>query len=814
MSKVLLVDDREENLIALRAILEPLEHELLTATSGEEALRHLLYHDVATILLDVRMPGLDGFETADLIKRRERTRDIPIVFLTAISKDAGHVFEGYEKGAVDYILKPFDPEILRSKVAALVGLREKAEELRRQEEELREREVAELRRAGEARYRNLADAMPQIVWTANREGRADYVNRRWYEYTGLSRQESRADDVLRRVVHPDDVGELVERWRETVASGGAFEMQYRLRRAQDGSYRWHLVRALPSADDAGEPTGWVGTSTDIDDQKRTEEMRRFLLEAGAVLASSLDYASTLASVARLAVPQIADWCAIDILEGEELRPLAVSHVEPAKVAFAEELRQRYPPRPDSGRGPHAVVRTGEAELVSEIAPGVLEELAVDDLHVELLRQLGLHSYMCVPLVSGGRTLGSISFGSDQSGRRFGPDDLAFAQELARQAAAAVDNAKLYAEAENRAQAARALASVADGVFLVDATGVIRLWNAAAEAITGLSSDDVLGRKADDALPGWADLRGRVPLAGAPGPAGTRAESVPLELGARELWLSITGVEVEGGAVYAFRDLTEERAVEKMKSDFVATVSHELRTPLAAIYGSALTISRTDLVLEDDMRQRLVDVIVDESTRLAAIVDDLLLASHLDSGRVEADLQSCDARALAESVLEAARTHVPEGVSLALDAPKRLPPVAADPGQLRQVLGNVVDNAVKYSPEGGEVHVGIEKRDDGRMRFAIRDSGLGIPPKEQGRIFEKFYRLDPNMTRGIGGTGLGLYICRELVRRVGGRIWVESEVGTGSTFFVEVPLADGAAATGKAAPRRAGATGARRVRERR
>ncbi|MDQ3822919.1 MAG: cell wall metabolism sensor histidine kinase WalK, partial [Actinomycetota bacterium] len=295
-----------------------------------------------------------------------------------------------------------------------------------------------------------------------------------------------------------------------------------------------------------------------------------------------------------------------------------------------------------------------------------------------------------------------------------------------------------------------------------------------------------------ALPGWSEIAARVSLASSPGPAGSRAATVPVEIAGRELWLSITGVQLDEGAVYAFRDLTEERAVEKMKSDFVATVSHELRTPLAAIYGSALTVHRREHDLDDEVRERLIAVIAEESTRLAEIVDDLLLASHLDSGRLEPKVESCDARTLAEAVLDAAATHVPENVSLVLDAPKRLRRVAADPGQLRQVLANVVDNAVKYSPDGGEVRLELEQR-DGRMRFAVRDSGLGIPPKERGRIFEKFYRLDPDMTRGIGGTGLGLYICRELVHRVGGRIWVESEIGQGSTFFVEVPLAGDAKA---------------------
>jgi two-component system phosphate regulon sensor histidine kinase PhoR len=170
------------------------------------------------------------------------------------------------------------------------------------------------------------------------------------------------------------------------------------------------------------------------------------------------------------------------------------------------------------------------------------------------------------------------------------------------------------------------------------------------------------------------------------------------------------------------------------------------------------------------------------------VNDLLLASQLDAGRLEVHVGPCDPHALAASVLDAARTHLPKGTRVSLDAGQEsVPPVAADEGQLRQVLTNLVDNAVKYSPAGGDVHVRLEPAGK-YVRFTIADEGLGIPPAEQSRIFEKFYRLDPDMTGGIGGTGLGLYISRELVRRVQGRIWVEPNGGRGSLFHVEIPVA--------------------------
>jgi PAS domain S-box-containing protein len=784
-ANVLLVDDRPQNLVALQAILEPLGQNLVLANSGDEALRALLHDDFAVILLDVQMPGLDGFETAELIKERERTRHIPIIFLTAISKDRSHVFQGYSAGAVDYLLKPFEPEVLRSKVSVFIELWETTQQLREHEERLRLQEIAALERESEERYRTLADAVPQMVWEASEDGGTYYYNRRWFEYTGLDSARATAED-WRSVIHQDDLLEVLARSAASLETGSVFEAEYRIR-AADGTFRWHLGRAVPRRDADGVITSWVGTATDIDDKRRAEEAQRFLIEAGSVLGSSLDYRRTLAAVAEAAVRGIADWCVVHVVEQDgSLGQLAVAHADPVKLRLALELQERYPPDPDAATGPHAVVRTGRPELVSEIDEARLAASTPDELQLELVRELGLRSYMCVPLSARERILGAISFVQSESSRTYHEQDLALAEELARRAATAIDNALLFRHAEERARAARVLDTVGDGVFLVDQDGFVRLWNPAAERMTGISQRAVLGRRADDVIPGWDQLRPRIPVAA--GPRTVRPESVPLEVGGRERWLSIAGVGFDEGTVYAFRDLTEERALETMKSDFVATVSHELRTPLAAIRGAALTLLRSDLEVDDELRSRLLEIVGDESSRLAETVNDLLLASHLDSGRLQLRIESCDARELAEGVLDAARTHLPEEITLSLDASGRLPAVAADRGQLHQVLANLVDNAIKYSPDGGPVHLLIEPRGS-RMRFTVTDQGLGIPRGELQRVFEKFYRLDPDMTRGIGGTGLGLYICRELVRMMRGRVWVDSREGKGSAFHVEIPLGE-------------------------
>jgi len=340
--------------------------------------------------------------------------------------------------------------------------------------------------------------------------------------------------------------------------------------------------------------------------------------------------------------------------------------------------------------------------------------------------------------------------------------------------------------EESADAARVLTYVADGVVLVDQTGTIRLWNPAAEAITGLAPEEVLGWAAAEAMTGWKAVAERIPVGTAAAPV--QPETFPLETARGERWISISGVDFFGGIVYAFRDVTDARRLEELKADFVATASHELRTPLAAVYGAAQTLRRHDFALDEAGRNRFVSLIVDESERLNRIVNEILLANQLDAGRLDLVEEPFDAGDLVDRVVEAAREHGPPGITFETVVSESAPSVAADRDRVRQVLVNLVENAIKYSPDGGRVQVGVQAT-EGVVCFHVRDHGLGIPADEQARIFEKFYRLDPEMTRGIGGTGLGLYICSELLERMDGRIWVESKEGAGSTFSFELPAAD-------------------------
>jgi PAS domain S-box-containing protein len=306
-----------------------------------------------------------------------------------------------------------------------------------------EQKVAEAKlRESEQRFRQLADAMPQIVWTVGPDGAVDYQNRRWSEFTGLP--ESLGNDGWAQILHPDDAQAAGERWAASLRSGDLFEMDVRLLDRRRQTYCWHLIRTVSVRDEAGKVARWFGTSTDIHEQKKAEESSRYLAEASAALASVVDYESTLQKVANLAVPYFADWSAVDVMNGDgTLRRLAVAHREADKIRLAHELMQQYPPDPEAPSGIFGVLRTGKPEIVREITEEMLMQGAKDERHLRLVRSLGLKSYICVPLIVSGGPLGVLTFATAESGRTYTDADLALASDLARRAGVAIENVRLY-----------------------------------------------------------------------------------------------------------------------------------------------------------------------------------------------------------------------------------------------------------------------------------------------------------------------------------------------------------------------------------
>ena len=329
-------------------------------------------------------------------------------------------------------------------------------------------------------------------------------------------------------------------------------------------------------------------------------------------------------------------------------------------------------------------------------------------------------------------------------------------------------------AEHGANASRALAHVSDAVVMLDDGSRVLSWNNAAEELFGVTAEAALGRPAGSIFPEFGILIER-----------SGGELTPVRIGGEERWLAISLSRFDGGRVVTLRDATAEHVLERARADFVTTASHELRTPLTAVYGSIRTLIDREDELPEPVRRRLLKMIEQESEHLAQIVDQLLVTAQIDRGRLRMEERDCNVAELCASVLEAADSRKPESIRLELVAPPATRPLRCDPPRLKQVLVNLVENAIKYSPEGGRIEVRIADTPD-RLRIDVQDEGLGIPPSEQARIFEKFYRLDAEMTRGVGGSGLGLYISREIVEQMGGLLSVRSRRGAGSTFTVTLP----------------------------
>ena len=639
----------------------------------------------------------------------------------------------------------------------------------------------------------------EAISVSNRDGRVLFANEAAYHLAGAGSVKELDEplpawfdafelfDVDGHVLALDDLPA-----KQVFTTGREGALLLRRRSRASGEERWLALRSNPVFGPDGSVELVVTLTRDITEEivaeqhrSRAEAQLRFLARASELLVASLNWERTLAAIAELAVPTLAGYLVIDVLdENDELHWVVAVHADPAKTDLVRELRIKYPPTLPT-HPIQVALRTGETQLLPDLQAEV-EAMAHDPEHGRAIHEIANTSGLVAPLVARGRTLGVISLGTVGDQPRFDDSDREMATELARRISIALDNARLFAEAQERAHAAEALEYVADGVFLVDELGIVRLWNPTAAISLRRLPAEAVGRPVAELLADWPSLRARIPVASDPDAGPSRPETLPVDVDGEERWLSISAVRFPGGTVYAFREVTDERAVEQLKTDFVSTVSHELRTPLAAIYGAAMTLRRREVSIDEPQRDRLLEVISSESDRLARIVNDILWASRLESGRMSVAIERCDAAAIATEVAAASRPRLPAEIELAVVAPDGLPPIAADPDKLRQILTNLLDNAIKYSPDGGHVELEVA-RSGARVRFRITDEGLGVPPAEQDRIFEKFFRLDPNLTRGVGGTGLGLYISRELVTRMNGRVWVVSDGRTGSSFFVELPI---------------------------
>jgi PAS domain S-box-containing protein len=447
-----------------------------------------------------------------------------------------------------------------------------------------------------------------------------------------------------------------------------------------------------------------------------------------------------------------------------------------------------------------VIVSGEPLLFSDVPEHVTNVAGVyynvdAEGHVEKIPDTGpakITAAMMVPVKEESRVVGVVQLMTDTG--TYTDADLELLDGLVTQMGAAVRNAQLQQErrrleaaeaaaravAAERKQAEQVLAAVGDGIFLVDRGGVVRLWNRAATLATGVAAGEIIGKTLAEVVPEWEALAARIPVAEEG--AAARAVTLPIDVRGRDLWLSFVAVRIADGIVYAFRDVTGERLLEEERNDFVATVSHELRTPMTGVYGAAQTLLRRGSQLSPEQKQNLLSMIASEAARLSQITEEVLLTSQLDRGDLRVERSAVDIAEVVRSAVQTMRSQLPESIEIDVEIADPLASASGDSDRIQQVLVNLLDNAAKYGRS--PVKVSADST-NGLVRIAVSDAGPGIGAADRERIFEKFYRAEPQLTRARG-TGLGLYISRELAQRMGGRLQLVSAPGEGATFVVELP----------------------------
>jgi PAS domain S-box-containing protein len=502
-------------------------------------------------------------------------------------------------------------------------------------------------------------------------------------------------------------------------------------------------------------------------ERRSRLLAQQLADTGSLFSGELEPGAVLDEVVEQAPVLLrADASLIRLLDGDELVVAAAVGAGEAEIAGS-----RVPA--DSRPG---------GTVVSSRAPVAILEVAGDEalLAGEPLLGHGYASYLAVPLLGAEGELQGVLAVLARRQRSWQEEEIEALVALAANASVAYAKAELYQQvALERERSVAILGNVADGIVAVDRDESIVLWNAAAERITGVPAEEALGRSVPDVL--QRELRSESGSV-----AGDRL--VPIRRADNEVWLSLTEAVMRdpsgetAGRIFAFRDISAERVVEQMRSDFVSTVSQELRAPLTSIYGFAATLLREDVEFEEEERRTFLAYIESEAQRLTTIVDKLLSVARLDAGDLQLAIAPVDVRSVISDAVEGARAEAGAGHEFVVDLPEGPLAARTDPDKLRQVLANLVDNAVRFSPGGGTVTIGASRRGE-TIVLSVADQGVGIPDAEQDRIFSKFYRVGDAQP---GGTGVGLFIAQGLVSALGGRITVRSAEGRGSSFVVELP----------------------------
>ena len=819
---ILLVDDDREVTAALAEYLEGRGHHVAVAHTGRDALVALGRDAPSLVLVDLLLPDVDG---VTLMREAHRLDPAPEVVIVTGHGSLDSAIAAVEAGAAGYVEKPVD----LPRLGALVARSLERRRLARENAELLA-QLAERQREAEA----LHAISSTIVSTLDFQEALRRVCQEFARLLGADTASAylhdRASDLLtplggyhgpkgqvaplasaslplreqgfhvplspdQRPIHSDDVAHdprfshelfrLVQHQSGLLVPlvlddelAGAFYLVWWTERRRFTAEELRLIEQVASQ------VGLFLRNARLyeragRDRRRLEalnEVSRHLAEVhdpDKILSLIVDEATRLLG---------AEAAGLRLVEGDEL-------VVGARTESAEALMQRARLRlGESLSG--IVVATGEPVVVEDM----VEDTRYDPGHKRGALELGFHGFLGVPLRAHGRTVGTLNVYT-RSRRRFLPDEISLLLAFADQASHALEKGRLLAEAQSgRRLLTDIFDSTSDGMMLVGLDGQIVSANHRAGELLGFDPTRTGGLGLTGLLAGhfssgsdyYSTVAELKSLLDEPGRGGEGDLELPVT-GRTLHWVGRPTRDASGTSALTltFHDVTQEREVSRMKSDFVSFVTHQLRTPLAGIKWLLELVAGSPGVPEEPAAY--VRDAREAAERLIGLVNDLLDISRLESGTLTIVPRETHLGGVTGSVLDEMRTLVEEkGHRLTVSGDDAVPTVMTDPQLLRQVVMNLVSNAIKYTRPGGEITIRMVRGDDGLV-WAIRDSGIGIPKDAQRRLFEKFYRAENVLSIETEGTGLGLYLIKRIVERLGGRVWCESEEGSGATFSFTLPL---------------------------
>ena len=612
---------------------------------------------------------------------------------------------------------------------------------------------------------------------------------------GFRPEEAAGDQAWwRSRIHPDDLAEIDADPLLRVIENDRYSREYRLRH-RDG--RWVTVwdQGQLVRDGEGRVVRVVGSTIDVTGWKDAENALRLLSDAGSALAASLDYEETLQRVAWLAVPALADWCIVDLRdEGGVARRVAVAHADPDQAPLANELLA-YAPSETLVGPEEQVIATGKPLLITHVADGDAAGTAQTPEQPRLLHTVGVRSVIVVPLRSGGRIHGALTLATTHvSGRRFDGDDLALAEQLGRRSAVAIENARLYRDAHVAEARYRGLFEGArDGIVVFGADGRCIDVNPALALMTGRRREAMIGAETTTFARGgpWSgeegdrlrrdgQWRGDFSLC--------RQDGSLLDVES-----SITAVALPTGPVYVgvLRDVSERKRFEQVQEEFLSALAHDLKNPLTTVRGQTqllLRRLRRGETPELDRLQPALEGIDVAAARMNRLLDELGDIMRLRAGdEIELRREQTDLVALARRTAEE-HDRIAERHAIRVETREAALTGFWDGPRLERVLGNLLGNAIKYSPDGGEITVRIARAETASAAmavFSVEDRGVGIPASDLHLVFERFRRA--GNVESFAGSGIGLAGARRIVELHGGTIAVRSVEGAGSTFTVRLPI---------------------------